>query len=358
MDFADRLVSLAGRIDKQKSAIQTEEAAKTAFVMPFIQALGYDVFDPTEVVPEFIADVGSKKGEKIDYAIMVEGKPSMLIECKCCDTNLNDNHAAQLRRYFHVTSARIGVLTNGQTYQFFTDLDEPNIMDKKPFMEIDLLDLDAHLVQELKKLTKSSFELDQMLSTASNLKYTKEIKAYFDRQMTTPDPDFVRLVLADIYSGMKTQLVIEQFTPLVRQGLGAVINDQINARLKSALSTVPVPEIQPQDETNEQSTEDTGKGIVTTHEEMEGFYIVRAILRSVVDVERVVMRDTKSYCGIILDDSNRKPVCRLHFNTQQKYIGIFDEKRIESRKPISSLNEIYDYSEQIRAAIKIYDQET
>lgn len=107
MDFADKLVALAGRIEKQKSAIQTEEAAKTAFVMPFIQALGYDVFDPTEVVPEFVADVGSKKGEKIDYAIMVADKPSMLIECKGCDASLNDSHAAQLRRYFHVTAARI-----------------------------------------------------------------------------------------------------------------------------------------------------------------------------------------------------------------------------------------------------------
>lgn len=207
MDFADRLVSLAGRIDKQKSAIQTEEAAKTAFVMPFIQALGYDVFDPTEVVPELIADVGSKKGEKIDYAIMVDGKPSMLIECKGCNANLNDNHASQLRRYFHVTAARIGVLTNGQTYQFFTDLDEPNIMDKKPFMEIDLLDMDEQLIPELKKLSKSSFELDQMLSAASNLKYTREIKGYFERQMVAPDPEFVRLVLTDIYAGMKTQVV-------------------------------------------------------------------------------------------------------------------------------------------------------
>lgn len=357
MDFADRLVSLAGRIEKQKSAIQTEEAAKTAFVMPFIQALGYDVFDPTEVVPEFIADVGSKKGEKIDYAIMVEGKPSMLIECKCCDANLSDNHAAQLRRYFHVTAARIGVLTNGHLYQFFADLDEPNIMDKKPFMEIDLLGLDEQLVPELKKLSKSSFEIDQMLSTASNLKYTREIKGYFERQLTSPDSDLVRLVLADIYNGMKTQLVIEQFTPLVRQALVAVINDEINARLKSALTTgKPLPPQETDDgQQGEPVAEDTGKGIVTSHEEMEGYYIVRAILRPVVEVERVAMRDTKSYCGILLDDNNRKPVCRLHFNAQQKYIGIFDEQRNETRKPIASLNEIYDYTDQIRNAVGLYE---
>lgn len=355
MDFADRLNALAARIEKQKSVIQTEEAAKTAFVMPFIQALGYDVFDPTEVVPEFIADVGSKKGEKIDYAIMADGNPTMLFECKCCTTSLGDQQAGQLRRYFHVTAARIGVLTNGIVYQFFADLDEPNIMDKKPFMEIDLLDMDEQLVQELKKMSKTGFELDKMLSTASNLKYTREIKGYFERQLVAPDPDFVRLVLADIYAGMKTQLVIEQFTPLVVQGLNAVINDQINARLKSALSTSQPAPPQP-DDPQEQPSEDTGKGVVTTHEEMEGFYIVRAILREVVDVSRVFMRDTKSYCGIILDDSNRKPICRLHFNTQQKYLGVFDGERNETRMAISSLDEIYGFANQIKGAIGLYQE--
>jgi len=354
MDFADKLLALAGRIDRQKSAIQTEEAAKTAFVMPFIQTLGYDVFDPTEVVPEFIADVGSKKGEKIDYAIMVDEKPSMLIECKGCAANLNDNHAAQLRRYFHVTAARIGVLTNGQTYQFFADLDEPNIMDKKPFMEIDLLNLDEQLVPELKKLSKSSFELEQMLSTASNLKYTRAIKGYFERQMAAPDPEFVRLVLMDIYSGLKTQLVIEQFTPLVRQALGAVINDHINARLKSALTGQVALPVDEGSSTDPKQEEPTGKGIVTTNEEMEGFYIVRAILRQVVDVERVAMRDTKSYFGILLDDNNRKPICRLHFNTSQKYIGIIDEQKNENRHPIEGLNELYSFADQIRATASNY----
>lgn len=355
MDFADRLSTLAARIEKQKNVIQTEEAAKTAFVMPFIQALGYDVFDPIEVVPEFIADVGSKKGEKIDYAITTDGKPSMLFECKCCTADLSNSHAGQLRRYFHVTAARIGVLTNGIVYQFFADLDEPNIMDKKPFMEINLLDIDEQLIPELKKLSKSSFELDQMLSTASNLKYTREIKGYFERQLAAPDVDFVRLVLADIYMGMKTQLVIEQFTPLVKAALVAVINDQINARLKTALVTQAPPQETSEPHAEEQSGDWSGKNIVTTHEEMEGFYIIRAILRQVIDVERVAMRDTKSYFGILLDDNNRKPICRLHFNAQQKYLGLIDEQKNETRSPLESLNDIYKFADQIRATIGFYE---
>ncbi len=78
MDFIDRIRDLSTRIPKQLEHIQTEEATKNALIMPFISALGYNVFDPTEVVPEFTADVGIKKGEKVDYAIHLDGKPIML----------------------------------------------------------------------------------------------------------------------------------------------------------------------------------------------------------------------------------------------------------------------------------------
>ena len=355
MDFADRILALAARIEKQKSVIQTEEAAKTAFVMPFIQVLGYDVFDPIEVVPEFVADVGSKKGEKIDYAVMVDGTPSMLFECKSCASDLNECHAAQLRRYFHVTSARIGVLTNGWCYMFFSDLDQANIMDKKPFMEIDLLNLDDQLLPELKKLSKSSFELEQMLSTASNLKYTREIKGFIERQISAPQVEFVRLVLADIYTGLKTQPIIEQFTPLVRQAMVAVINDHINARLKSALTGAPVVAVDSAaSAVDSESDEVTGRRVVTTSEELEGFYVIRAILRQVIDVERVYMRDTQSYFGVILDNSNRKPICRLHFNHAQKYLGLIDEQKKETRKPIGSLNDIYNFADEIKKTVSLY----
>lgn len=150
MEFEEKLASLAAKIRQQKAAIQTEEATKNAFVMPFIQnVLGYDVFDPLEVVPEFVCDVGTKKGEKIDYAILKDGQIQILIESKKIGESLNINYASQLFRYFHVTTARISILTNGQAYRFFTDLDAPNKMDEKPFLEFDLLDIDDHVVPEL-----------------------------------------------------------------------------------------------------------------------------------------------------------------------------------------------------------------
>ncbi|BDD85941.1 type I restriction endonuclease [Desulfofustis limnaeus] len=219
MEFIDQLNALSARALKQRDIIKTEEATKNALVMPFIQTLGYDIFDPTEVIPEFTADVGKKKGEKVDYAIVADGQLSMLFECKCCGSNLNDCHASQLRRYFHVTTARIAVLTNGLVYRFFSDLEEPNKMDEKPFMEVNLVDIDPQILPELKKLTKNSFELEKMLSTANDLKYTREIKNLLESEFAAPSQEFVKLILSNVYSGLKTQQVIEQFTPIVKQAI-------------------------------------------------------------------------------------------------------------------------------------------
>ncbi|HII07162.1 MAG TPA: restriction endonuclease, partial [Methanotrichaceae archaeon] len=176
MDFIDKIHELAARIPNQIEHIQTEEATKNALVLPFIAALGYNVFDPTEVVPEFTADVGTKKGEKVDYAVLMDENPIILFECKWCGANLDNEHSSQLYRYFSVTDGRFGVLTNGIIYRFYSDLEKPNKMDEKPFFELNLLDIDESLVEELKKFTKSSFDLDDILTTASELKYTKEVK--------------------------------------------------------------------------------------------------------------------------------------------------------------------------------------
>ena len=112
MDLIDKLNQLASKIVKQKSMILTEEATKTAFIMPFIAALGYDVFDAAEVIPEYTADIGIKKGEKVDYAIVINGKLSILIEAKMIGTKLDAQYSSQLHRYFHATDARVGILTD------------------------------------------------------------------------------------------------------------------------------------------------------------------------------------------------------------------------------------------------------
>ncbi len=100
---------------------------------------------------------------------------------------------------------------------------------------------------------------------------------------------------------------------------------------------------------------DKERGIVTTEEEIEGLFAVKSILRDLIDAKRIHMRDTKSYCGILLDNNNRKPVCRLHFNQEQKYLGLFNEKKKEDRVPIDDIDDIYRYATRIISTVKRYD---
>lgn len=359
MEFMEKLNTLSAKIKQQAAAIQTEEATKTAFVMPFIHnVLGYDVFDPTEVVPEFICDVGTKKGEKIDYAICKNGEVQILIECKKIGDALNLNHASQLFRYFHVTNARISILTNGQVYKFFTDLDSPNKMDEKPFLEFDLLDIDEYVLPELLKLTKSAFDVESIINAAGELKYVSQIKKLISAQFTAPDEDFVKFFASRVYDGIITQKVRDSFTELTRKAASQFLNDQINERLKSAMSGVQVPALNSEVSTESESDmheNNEESEIQTTIDELEGYHIVKAIVRTVVDAGRVSQRDTKSYFGILLDDNNRKPICRLHFNRSQKYIGIFDEDKTETRHPIASLDEIYNHAEILKSTACLYD---
>lgn len=361
MEFIEKLNGLATKIRQQREAIQTEEATKNAFVMPFINSiLGYDVFDPTEVIPEYVCDVGTKKGEKIDYAILKGGEIQILVECKKIGEPLNINHAGQLFRYFHVTNARISILTNGQVYRFFTDLDAPNKMDEKPFLELDLLDIDEHVVPELLKLTKSAFDVESIINAAGELKFVSQIKRILATQLSTPDDDFIRLIACRVYDGAITQKVREQFSLLTKKAAAQFLSDQVNERLKSAINgspalpLTPVPAAPEPEKTAGETLSAPEEKVVTTEEEIEGFHIVKAIIRSVIDVKRIVIRDTQSYCGILIDDNNRKPVCRLHFNRTQKYLGLLDQERNEIRHPITSVDDIYGFTDQLKAAAEQY----
>lgn len=276
MDFIEKLQALSAKILKQKDMIQTEEATKQAFVLPFISTLGYDISDPTDVVPEFTADVGIKKGEKVDYAIMRDDKVIMLFECKAVNVNLADEHASQLFRYFSVTDARIAVLTDGIIYRFYSDIDESNKMDSKPFMELNMLDIQEHWVPDLKRLTKQSFNLDEILSVAGEMKYTREIKRILGEELNAPTENFVRFFSKRVYNGMLTQSVREMFTTITKKAFTQFINDTINERLRSAMTT-PSQDTpsQPQPGPSSQvigSEDETEAGIVTTPEELEGFY--------------------------------------------------------------------------------------
>jgi len=366
VDFSDEISALAQRIAQRKDTVETEEATKNAFVMPFLKALGYDVFDPLVVVPEFTADVGVKKGEKVDYAVKIDGSIALLVECKPCRSALCVQHMSQLYRYFSVTEARFAILTNGITYWFFSDLDQSNKMDSKPFFEFDMLNYRPAQVDELKKFSTKTFNMSAILETANDLKYgsllMREIAKEFDEQ----SDEFSRLLIGRVYEGKITANVFAKFTPLVQKAMRDTVRELVNQRLTSAMDDTAKTALPPATAetaaTDEccagVSPEDTAdlRNIVTTDDEKEAYQIVRAIVREVLKVERVSMRDAKSYCAILIDDNNRKPICRLHFNRGIKYIGVFDAEKAETRFRINRLDDIFSYAEQLKAMAAAYGE--
>jgi len=353
MDFKDEIKQFGERAEKLKSQINTEEATKNAFIMPFIKALGYDVFNPLEVVPEFIADIGIKKGEKVDYAIMKDGQPAILVECKHWGENL-DPHNSQLFRYFHTTKAKFGLLSNGIIYRFYTDLIEPNKMDEKPFFEFNVTDIKENQIEELKKFHKSYFDIGNIQNTASELKYMNELKSIIGIEFQSPSEGFVKHFAKQIYQGVLTSKLTELFAGLTKRAVQQYVNDLITERLKSALKKEGDNE-----NTNEDVKEETPlsqeKKVETTQEEIEAFLLVKTILRKKTKPDRIVYRDAQSYFAILLDDNNRKTICRLYLNSAKRYIGTFDEQKKEIRNEILTVDDIFLYSEILQKTVDNYD---
>lgn len=351
MEFAEKLSQFAQRVESLKNSITTEEATKTSLIMPFFQMLGYDVFNPLEFVPEFTADVGIKKGEKVDYAIMVDNIPLILIECKPCFEDLS-RHDSQLFRYFGTTSAKFAILTNGIIYKFFTDLEDKNKMDSTPFLEFDILNLKENLIPEIKKFSKETLDVDTILGAASELKYTRLIKEWFLRQLEEPTIDLVKLIMSGTYDGLKNQKAIDKFQPLVKRSFKQFLSDTMNDRIKMALRKEH--DDAPGEPAAAPSQEEDVIKINTTMDELEAFAIVKSIIRGACSINKVFCRDTESYLGILYENSNRKWICRIHLNGSNKYITVPDDNKKPVRYDIETLDDIYTYSNQILESCKRY----
>lgn len=359
MDFIDQLKQFSKRVESLKDNIQTEEATKTAIIMPFFSMLGYDVFNPQEFVPEYTADVGIKKGEKVDYAIMQDGNPVILIECKSISENL-DKHDSQLFRYFGTTTAKFAILTNGVMYRFYTDLDNQNKMDEDPFLSINILDIRDNQVPELKKFCKTVFDVESIFSTASELKYVHEFKSIFGSQLEEPSDDLLRFFLQGCYSGQKTQNVIEKFRPVLKKALNDFISEMMNDKIKSALGgsggSVSVQEIKVSDEPPQQEEEPEKRvpNIVTTEEELEAYFIVKSLLSDAVDHHDITYKDTESYINILYKGNTRKWICRLRLTDAQKTLIVPDENKKDVKYSMQDIYDLSQYKEVLSQVLARY----
>lgn len=353
VEFTEKIKTFAAKVGKLKERVQTEESTKTSLIMPFFQLLGYDVFDPLEFVPEFTADVGIKKGEKVDYAIMIDDEPIILIEAKYAGENL-DKHGGQLFRYFATTSAKFGILTNGVEYRFYTDLAEANKMDSVPFFSINLLDLKDMQINELKKFHKSAFDVGEVFASAEGLKYTNQIKVFMQQQIEEPNDDFVAYISNQVYEGRKTKNIIDKFRPLVKKSLNQFLTELVNDRLTAALNrsdeTKKMEVIA--EEKEEVNEEKPKKAITTTQEELEAFAIIKVLLRDILPVEKITWKDTQSYFGVLYDNNTWKWVCRLMLEGNKKYLVVPDENKNQQTYVIEEINDLFKYTEQLKTSAK------
>lgn len=369
MDFKDTIQQIVEKIAKQKDSIATEEATKTSFVMLVIAALGYDVFNPFEVVPEMDCDLVKRKGEKIDYAIMKDENPILLIECKHCKQNLN-LHDTQLQRYFVASKARFGVLTNGIEYRFYTDLEKVNIMDEKPFLVVNMLDLSDNDIEQLKKFHKSYYNEQDILSTAQELQITIQVKEMLNRNFQMPDDEFTRYFVRNLNDGKYTAKLVDQYRPIVKKSIASVINDIISDRLNVAMKNENKEEKQmPQevengnqqsDEINEEKLpdgvvfQDREKGIVTTQEEIDAYNIVRSILRQYVDVSRIQYNDYKTYFSVNIDGSTWWWICRIYIGKRSKKICLpKDNYKTNEWIDIETIDDIFNYADGLKEGLDL-----
>lgn len=365
MDFKDSILQLSEKIAKQIDGIATEEATKTSFIMPMIAALGYDVFNPFEVVPEMECDL-TKRGDRIDYAIMKDNTPILLIECKHCKQNL-DLHSTQLAKYYAASNARFGVLTNGVEYRFYADLEKQNIMDEKPFLVVNMVDLSDNDIEQLKKFHKSYYNEHDILSTALELQITIQIKDLLNKNFQKPSDEFTRYFVKCLNDWKSSSKLIEQYRPILKKSIASVINDIIADRLNVAIKSEGVSETKQSEEqtasdVSEEATakelpngvvfQDEEKGIVTTQEEIDAYNIIRSILRQYIDVKRIQYNDYKSYFTINLDGSTWWWICRLSLGKRKKQFCIpKDGYKSNEWIEIESIDDLFEYADKLKSSL-------
>ena len=351
MDFIDDLRNFSSQVLKRKDIVSTEEATKNSLVLPFFQMMGYDIFNPREFVPEFTADVGTKKHEKVDYAIVIDDSPVILIECKKYGEKL-DKHSAQLFRYFGTTSAKFAILTDGVIYKFYTDLNEQNKMDLEPFLVFNVLDIHEHLVSELRRFAKPSLDIDAAYIAAVELKHANKIREVLDGLRIEPSENFVKYIMDEISAGKKTTNAIDMFRPIVKRAFNQYLQDNIRETLKKAMNSnvdaEATAEVAPKVAQEAAATLVEEDPNALTIDEIEAFAIVKSILRDICDINRLAHRNAVKYVSILLDDNKNKRVCRFWFKSKNIHITIPDENKKPVKYDISTLNDIYSYADLLR----------
>lgn len=289
---------LSEKILKLRDEVKTEESTKTSMILPLFQILEYDIFNPKELTAEFIADIGIKKGEKVDYLISKNNIPIFLVECKKWNEPIIE-HRGQLLRYYHTSKAKFGILTNGIIYEFFTDSENPNIMDDKPFFTFNFEKFDENDLDMFIKFSKSLYDENLILEEVERIKYLSKFKNIILSELSNPSKEFSDLIIKQVYSGRLTKKQFDIYFSIFNQALKELFSNQENSI-----------------KTEKES------GIITTEEELEVFNF---ILDSFPEYSNILSyKDFKGHFSIIVNNNTRKCVLKALFNQKKKYIILWE----------------------------------
>lgn len=327
MAFADNIRTLANQIAERRKHVATEEAAKQALILPFLAVLGFDIYNPAELVPEYKAG-WAKITEKIDYAIQLHGKPVLFVEAKGIGETLT-NHDPQLAKYFNATpEVKIAIITNGVHYRFFTDLQEPNLLDKKPFFEFEFGDFSDADIAVLERFRKDVFNSVSLVGYAEDLVFLGTLKSNFKKLLREPSDEFISFALKDaaIVDTRVTQKVIDRFRPLVKESISTAVLEIVQQSLlpqAAVLETVTAPSGSDQDTDDAKDTESAGKsGVITTDEEVRAYELIKSLVSPhVPDPDKIKMHDTGSYFSVLYGVTTRWFVRMLIQDREKKTVG-------------------------------------
>ncbi len=357
MGLFEDLRNLSEQIKKRQAHVKGEEATKQALVLPFLQVLGFDVYDPTEVRPEYVADFAKKKSsgqmEKIDYAITLKGDPAVFVECKAIDVAVED-HDGQLARYFNSTpSVKLAVITNGIQYRFFTDLRAPNLMDAAPFLDLNILRITEREAELLKPFTKEQFNPAIVQRHAEEVISLERVTALIHDLLRSPSENFVRFILGelDLVGGRVTANVVGRFEPIVKKSIQTALLGMMTKSIQQEIAppagsaTAPLSPAPasanraPMEKTAESITTDavakavpaanpspavvsepdgtTAAGAETTEEEKEIFQAVKRICAGSTNRAAIKYRDGVNFLAINLGPT-RSWFLRLFAGSRRK----------------------------------------
>jgi hypothetical protein len=357
MGFIEDIAKVSEQVRKKADHVVGEQATKMALIVPFFSALGYDVFDPTEVMPEYIADFATKgRGllKKVDYALAINGTIVMLVEAKARGQKA-ETHDGQIRYYFNgLVTTRVGVVTNGIEYRFFTDLRDRNVMDEEPFFTFNVLDYDSKELDNLKFFHRDNFDTSAISRQAEDMVYVKGMTQLIGGFLRSPSKEFMRFLLKEIgdvsplykIEGQINDKRINRFEPIIKKSIQISLVELMTRSLTQEMGQ-PIEEekVTKPDEIEEIEEEvgqtSDGSKVETTSEELEAFEKIKAIAATSKFFQlEVKYKDVAAYFGVHVGNSTWWFLRLYLAQTKKSFITRLSVDEVKSLAPNFEVREL------------------